>query len=313
MHHALVPLVVLTAALASLAAEAQSGEGAGSLFRGYSAGEFKGMSYRWMKPPNCDAKKSYPLVLSLHGRAGVGTDNRENLRGWNTTIINRDEWREEHPCFVLAPQNDFAWVRPATVKASVQARGGEAFVAGLDKKARRYVRVQLGKPDYSGLAVVFDLIAKFREDFSVDGQRIYVIGNSMGGYGAWAAMQEEPDLFAAGVAACGGQCIHLGLDRIKHVPVWAFHGTADKIVPYEKSRKAFEELKKLGGNCKLTSLKGQGHGIWRIAFRYAGDNPAKGYTTEYSSEECDREGDVWQWLFSQRKPAAAGAAGKEGK
>ncbi len=310
MHPGLALLIALPTALPALAARAQSGEGGGEVLHGYTAGEFKGMPYRWMKPPDYDAKKSYPLVLSLHGRAGVGTDNRENLRGWNTTIMNRKDWREKHPCFVLAPQNGFAWVRPATVKASVKARGGDAFVAGLDKKARRYVSVQLAKPDYSGLAIVFDLVAKFREDFNIDGRRIYVIGNSMGGYGAWAAMQEEPDLFAAGIAACGGQYIHLGLDRIRHVPVWAFHGTADKTVPYERSRKAFAELKKLGGNCKLTSLKGEGHGIWRIAFRYTGDDTVKGFITEYSSEECDRESDVWKWLFSQRRPAAGGTEGE---
>ncbi|MCG3180354.1 MAG: hypothetical protein BIFFINMI_02713 [Phycisphaerae bacterium] len=274
-----------------------------SPFAGYAAGEFKGMPYRWMKPLDYDPKKSYPLVLSLHGRAGVGTNNRANLRYWNTAVMNQAEWRKQYPCFVVAPQNTFAWVLPSRVKAAVSAAGESNFMAKLGRTAEARVRAELQQPDYAGLAIVFDLIQDFQSRFNIDASRIYVVGASMGGYGAWAAIQEEPDLFAAAIAACGGPYRYLDMERIKGVPVWAFHGTNDKTVPYAESRGAFEKLKTLGGNCKLTTLKGEGHAIQPIAFQFKADDAAKGFVTEFSSADCDKESDIWRWLFKQQRKA----------
>ena len=153
------------------------------------------------------------------------------------------------------------------------------------------------------LEIVFDLIDKIQKDFNIDEKRIYVLGASMGGFGSWTAMQEEPDLFAAGIPVCGGPSPtqNLDLDRIKHIPIWAFHGKEDSTIPYEKSKNAFEKLKIAKGNCKLTSLSGIKHSSWIQAFEYKGDDKAKGYVTEYSSNKCDKESDVWEWLFRQHK------------
>lgn len=273
----------------------------GATFHRYEAGEFKGMPYRWMKPIDYDSQQAYPLILSLHGRAGVGADNRKNLRLWNTAVLNQDDWRRKYPCFVIAPQNTFAWVRPKTVKAKVASPDGQEFLAGLNERSRRFVDKQISMPDESSLEIVFGLIKHLQAEYNIDSRRIYVLGGSMGGFGAWAAMQEEPELFAAGIPVCGGPYVYLDLARIKHVPVWAFHGVNDGTVPYALSRNAFESLKREQGNCKLTSLAGVGHGAPGTAFRYTGDDAAKGFVTEYSGQQCDRESDVWKWLFRQRK------------
>jgi hypothetical protein len=52
---------------------------------------------------------------------------------------------------------------------------------------------------------------------------------------------------------------------------------------------------------KYTELKDVGHGLNMIAFDYDGDDEAKGWITQYSSPDCDREGNVWDWLFQQKR------------
>ena len=75
----------------------------------------------------------------------------------------------------------------------------------------------------------------------------------------------------------------------------------DKVVPYMGSRNVFDQLKKLNGNAKLTTLGGKGHGSSYHAFRYKGDDSEKGYINEYASDRCDKTDHVWDWLFLQRR------------
>ena len=71
----------------------------------YEPGEYKELKYRLMKPIDFDADETYPLIVSLHGAGGRGTDNIKNLRNWNEYMAD-ESLRRRHPCFVLAPQSD---------------------------------------------------------------------------------------------------------------------------------------------------------------------------------------------------------------
>src|SRR6476661_1230516 len=91
-------------------------------------------------------------------------------------------------------------------------------------------------------------------EFSADPRRVYLIGVSMGGYGAWHLAAEYPRKFAAVVPICGGSPRTKG-DRwtslavkIGSTPIWAFHGSDDRVVPPSESRKMVEALKKVEGN-----------------------------------------------------------------
>jgi predicted peptidase len=89
---------------------------------------------------------------------------------------------------------------------------------------------------------------------------------------------------------------------IQDVPLWIFHGKPDKVVDYIGSRHVFDRLNKLNGNAKFTTLPGVGHGSTNSpAFRYTGDDPEKGYITEYASDRCDKTDHVWDWLFRQKR------------
>ena len=61
------------------------------------------MPYRLLRPIADHPDTAYPLILSLHGAGGKGTDNIKNLRHWNETLAEETH-RRKYPSFVLAPQ-----------------------------------------------------------------------------------------------------------------------------------------------------------------------------------------------------------------
>jgi hypothetical protein len=52
---------------------------------------------------------------------------------------------------------------------------------------------------------------------------------------------------------------------------------------------------------KFTEMKDVDHGV--PAWTYHGDDEAKGYATRYSSDRCDKEANLWDWLFRQHRAA----------
>jgi predicted peptidase len=127
-------------------------------------------------------------------------------------------------------------------------------------------------------------IARTRGEYNVDSKRITLTGLSMGGYGAWIWGPTHTDLFAALMPICGGgntfDIEHL-LGRKQHsdygsldervkklatLPIWAFHGTDDDVVPVERSREMVALVEKAGGKVKLTEFPNVGHNSWDHAY-----------------------------------------------
>ena len=91
------------------------------------------------------------------------------------------------------------------------------------------------------------LIKKYR----VDVDRVYLTGLSMGGYGSWDWVAHNPERFAAVVPICGGGDPKT-VESFKHVPIWAFHGMKDPVVPMERTTQMIDALKATGAEPKLT-------------------------------------------------------------
>lgn len=105
-------------------------------------------------------------------------------------------------------------------------------------------------------------------EFGGDAARLYLIGVSMGGYGAWHLASQHPGTFAAIVPVCGGSPLR-GVDRyapiarrVGQTPVWVFHGADDRIVPVAESRHMVEALKAVNGNVRYSEYEGVGHNVW---------------------------------------------------
>ncbi|MBN8525246.1 MAG: prolyl oligopeptidase family serine peptidase [Planctomycetes bacterium] len=200
-----------------------------------------------------------PLVVFLHGAGRRGTDNLGPMElAWNFIT---PEAQARHPCFVVAPQvrDGRRWVDQDFNKGSYDA---DAVLSTEEMQAT--------------LALVGQLVASR----PIDAKRLYVVGQSMGGYGAWDALVRRPDLWAAGVPICGaGDPSRAG--SIKTIPVWAWHGENDTAVPVAGSREMIAALRQTGAQPQYTEIAKGGHGVW---------NPALA------------DAKLYDWLFAQRRP-----------
>jgi predicted peptidase len=116
------------------------------------------------------------------------------------------------------------------------------------------------------MAMVIELIAKIEKEFPIDRSRIYVTGLSMGGYGTWDLIARFPHRFAAAVPVCGGGDPETA-SQIKHIPLWAFHGALDNVVPPGQSRVMVRALQDAGGTPGYTEYPDVKHDSWVYAFR----------------------------------------------
>jgi predicted peptidase len=220
------------------------------------------LPYRLLKPDGYakDSKECYPLVVFLHGGFGRGTDNQKQLRSGVDEFV-KESTRKKHPCFLAVPQcpPDKLWfnVGPQDVRGNLP----------------------LPKSPTEPSALVLDLIEALCNEFRIDKDRIYLTGLSMGGYGTWDLISRRPDLFAAAIPVAGGGD-PAQAEKLAKLPIWAFHGAADPLVPVERARDMIAAIKKAGGAPKYTEYKGVSHDAWTPTYR---DNA------------------VLDWLFEQKK------------
>lgn len=220
----------------------------------YKGSQGRTMPYRLYVPDNYDKQKKYPLVLYLHGAGGRGDDNLKQIEGGNGYIVDlliARSTQAKNPSVVLIPQSP-----------------GEGWVDYDSITPTKY------------LALVLDLIKEIETSYSIDTQRRYVLGQSMGGFGTFAIITMQPRMFAAAVPVCGGGD-ESKAKAIAHIPIWAFHGELDQSVKVERSRNMVAALSKAGGKPKYTEYKGEGHLIW---------------------SKVVQEPELVPWMFSQHRP-----------
>jgi predicted peptidase len=110
------------------------------------------------------------------------------------------------------------------------------------------------------------LLDDLEQHLQVDSSRVYLTGLSMGGAATWGMATVFPNRFAALAPICGGGDETL-MGKITHLPIWAFHGAKDELVPLEESTKLVNELKRLGSKkVKFTVYKNAGHDSWTRAY-----------------------------------------------
>ncbi|BAY13466.1 carboxylesterase family protein [Calothrix sp. NIES-2098] len=105
------------------------------------------------------------------------------------------------------------------------------------------------------------LLDEVIHNYRVDLQRIYLTGLSMGGYGTWRLAISQPQRFAAIAPVCGGGDPKQA-DRIKNLPIWAFHGARDRVVAISESEEMVRALEAIGGNIKFTVYPEAEHDSW---------------------------------------------------
>lgn len=202
--------------------------------------------YRLLLPDDYNEKESYPLILFLHGAGERGTDNETQMKNVFQKISNKNRG-----AILVAPQCD-----PDNQWVDTPWAEGTYSVDAV--------------PESNELQAVMALLENIQENYSVDKTRIYATGLSMGAFGVWDLMVRHNDVFAAGVACCGGGDPSKG-EFLKDTPMFVFHGDADPTVPVEGSRDTVNAIKEAGGEVVFyKEYPGYPHGIWDIAFEEVG-------------------------------------------
>lgn len=120
------------------------------------------------------------------------------------------------------------------------------------------------------------------ENYSVDTERVYLTGLSMGGFGTWSTAVKYPQMYAAIAPICGGGDPSKA-HRIKDIPIWVFHGAKDDIVPFGRSEEMYEALKEYG-NIEFTVYPEANHDSWTETY----ENP-----------------EFYEWLLSHKHESSS--------
>ena len=120
---------------------------------------------------------------------------------------------------------------------------------------------------YWRLPFLEELMDHVLNDGRTDRHRVYLTGISMGGYAVWALAARHPEWFAAIAPVCGGGNPRQAR-RLKDLPIWAFHGRRDPIVPVTESEQMVDSVRAAGGiEVRFTVYPATGHDSWTRTYR----------------------------------------------
>ena len=224
----------------------------------------KVLPYTLMRFKEAETSEKMVFIVFLHGAGERGSNNSSQLTVGLPNLISTLKKLGLKNFMVFAPQCPISerWV-------------------DTDWSAPSHSMQEIPHWPLNATLSILDSIVE--SDSSLDINRIYATGLSMGGYGTWELIQRRPRFFAAALPICGGGDKTLG-DRLVFTPIWMFHGTADKVVPVSRTKDMNAAINQaLGSNpsiAKMTLFENKGHLIWNQVY----DNP-----------------EVIKWLLGQKK------------
>jgi pimeloyl-ACP methyl ester carboxylesterase len=202
-------------------------------------------------PLNYDPAKKWPLVVYLHGYNG---DNPEYYNWWSADK-RHDPASDKHDIIFIEPHG----------------RGNTQYLG-------------IGDRD------VLKCIEMAKQRFSVDVDRVYLMGGSMGGFGTWNVGTRHPELFAAINPIYGGGDYHVFLSKenvakmsswevflndkssstaqleaLLNLPILVTHGDQDQSVNVNLSRYIVRMLQRWNYDVRYIEVPGKGHadlGLW---------------------------------------------------
>lgn len=184
-------------------------------------------------PRTYTPEQRWPLILFLHGAGECGNDGMLQVAvGLAPAIMKATaEW----PFLVLMPQ------KPD--RRSAWEDHDEALMA---------------------------MLKKTQHDFAVDERQQFLTGLSQGGHGTWVLGARHQDRWAAIAPVCGYADAAAIAPALTQMPIWCFHGDADKAVPVQQSKDLTAAVQRAGGHAELTIYAGVGHNSWEKAYGEAG-------------------------------------------
>ncbi|MGH7492861.1 MAG: dienelactone hydrolase family protein [bacterium] len=185
------------------------------------------LSYLLFRAQNTSALKDgkFPLIISLHGIGERGS----NLQRLKATGLPRIlDGQNNFPFYVVSPQC------PATT---------EWYYDRTDTLVRK---------------LIDDVLTRY----PVDRRRVYLTGYSMGGIGTWDMGIRHSRLFAAAAPIAARRENGWNACAMTGIPVWAFHGEHDEVVPLSAGQRIVSEFQNCGGEIIFTIYPNTGHDAW---------------------------------------------------
>ena len=187
---------------------------------------FEGLTYLISYPEGFCEDKKYSLVIYLHGR-GCRIASTEKLHK-ATSLAHLRERQNERGFIVIAPHCP---------------RGSWN----------------------EWMMLLIRLVEWARELPYVDATRLYLTGNSMGGYGTWELSLLRPDWFAASMPICGGSIPGMA-KQLVGLPIRTFHGLCDKTVDPIESLQMVKAVNLTGGHAELILYPELAHNCWDTVY-----------------------------------------------
>jgi predicted peptidase len=211
--------------------------------RGFQLAEGRSSYYVYV-PKAWTADKTWPVIVYLHGAGERGKDPvAPTQTGLGPVVAATQGTFPAVVVFPLAPPGAF-WGMPDM---------NDQVMKTLDEVMTRW---------------------------NGDASRVYLTGNSLGGFGTWFLGALHPDRFAALAPICGGvrgkaprpDAPFAGVPendrateiarRIGKIPTWIFHGARDPVVPVRFSRELYKAMQAAGGDVHYTEYPDAGHNSW---------------------------------------------------
>ena len=196
----------------------------------------KKMPFSIYVPKGYDKKKSYPLMVALHG---LGSSHWQIIRYPGLTRL-----AQKHGYIVVAPMgyNSSGWY-------------------GADGRFTRFTSKKILRWSEQD---VMNVLAITRKELSIDDQRIFLMGHSMGGGGTWHLGMKFPKKWAALAPLAPAAPRNIGdLHKIKDIPVVMVMGSKDFL--WRSGLKWVAAMKKLDMDYEYIEVKNGGHVLPVIA------------------------------------------------
>jgi len=216
--------------------------------------------YQIWLPKGYSAEKEYPCILYMHSAGVRCNDNSHINTGEAKFLRNLENGKYAKEVIVIAP------CCPESEKWIPAGAWNNITYDFINTKPTAY------------MTATMELFNSYIEQLSIDKDRLYTYGMSMGAFAVWDLLTRNPGIFAAAIPVAGAGDPNAAAS-MGSTAIWMFHGTADEAVPMASAKAMNDALTAAGRtDVKFTVFEGAGHGIWAMT--------------------ADTEG-LFDWLFSQ--------------
>ena len=160
-------------------------------------------------PAGYEASTPAPLVLLLHGYG-------------KSSGIEQDAYMKFS---ALATNYGYLFAAP---NGQRETQGNQAWFWNASDACCNFQGSQVSDVDY-----LMTIISKIKSQYNVDGNRVYLIGHSNGGFMAYRAALENSQKIAAVASLTGAGATKAGPAPSNSVHILHIHGTADNAISYE--------------------------------------------------------------------------------